>query len=153
VWKEACKRVFWLSYSLVLVDHSLTQTMDFSDLWKHCYRFPYASFHAVYTWLTAISSVTVSLHYLPRCLCSTVTYRAPIQWFHISNKPRLHTKKIHSYKNNTESLCYEQKHMNVLIWIETTMEYWFNYTSSSKLYLQRKLLTFGRPLCCSRRSS
>jgi len=30
-----------------------------------------------------LSAVTVSLRYLPRCLCSTVTCRAPIQWFQI----------------------------------------------------------------------
>jgi len=36
------------------------------------------------SWLTAISSVTVSLHYLPRCLCSKVTCRSPIQWFQIN---------------------------------------------------------------------
>jgi len=81
-WKEACIRVVW-SYSLGHIGCSLTQTMDFSNLWKHCYRFTHAPFHTVYNypWLTAISSVTVSLHYLPRCLCSTVTYRASIQWF------------------------------------------------------------------------
>jgi len=45
-------------------------TMDFSNLWKHCYRFTHASFHTVYnySWLTAISSVTATLHCLPRCL-------------------------------------------------------------------------------------
>jgi len=34
-----------------------------------------------YTWLTAISNVIVSLHYLSRCLFSTVICRTPIQWF------------------------------------------------------------------------
>jgi len=69
-WKEACIRVVWLSYSLGHVDRSLTQTMDFSNLWKHCYKFTHDPFHTVhnYKWLTAIKSVTVSLHYLPRCL-------------------------------------------------------------------------------------
>jgi len=35
-------------------------------------------------WLTVISSATVSLHYLARCLCSTATCRAPIQWSQIN---------------------------------------------------------------------
>jgi len=40
-------------------------------------------------WLTAIiSSITDSLHYVPKCKCSTVICRAPVQWF-----PRLDTKK------------------------------------------------------------
>jgi len=81
------------------------------------------------TWFTAVSSVTVSLHHLPRCLCSTVTCRA--QWFQINpeNAPKNYicTKK-------TETLCYEQKHMSVPVWIETTIEYWFNYSSTSKIF-------------------
>jgi len=36
VLKEACVRVVWLSDSLGQVDHSLTLTMDFSNLWKYC---------------------------------------------------------------------------------------------------------------------
>jgi len=73
--------------------------MDFSNLWKHCYIFTHASFHTVYnyTWLTAISSVTVSLHCLLRCLCSTVTCRGPPSV--ISNQLRLHTK-INQYSYN-----------------------------------------------------
>jgi len=64
---------------------SLTLTKDISNLWKHCYIFTHASFYTVHnhTWLTAISSVPVSLHCLLRCLCSTVTCRSPIQWFQI----------------------------------------------------------------------
>jgi len=76
--------------------------------------------------LTTISSVPVSLHYLPRCLCSTATCRAPIQWFQIN--PDYTTKKTYSYNKNPESLRYEQKHMSVLIWNETIMEYSFNHT-------------------------
>jgi len=65
-----CISVVRLSYPLGNVDHSLTLTMNFSNLWKHCYRFTHAFFHSVYnyTWPTPISSVTVSLHYLPRCM-------------------------------------------------------------------------------------
>ena len=85
-----------------------------------------------YTWLTAISSVTVSLHYLPRCLCSTVTCRTPILWFQIN--PDCTPKKTYSYNKNPERLCYEQKHMSVPVWIETTIEYWFNYSSTSKFF-------------------
>jgi len=40
---EACIRVVWLSYSLGHV----SLTMDFSDLWKNCYKFTHASFHTV----------------------------------------------------------------------------------------------------------
>jgi len=87
-WKEACIRVVWLTlrYSLEHVYRSLTLTMDFSNLWKHCYRFAHPSFHTVwnYTWFTAICSVTVSLHFLPWYLCSAVTCRAPAQWFQIN---------------------------------------------------------------------
>jgi len=37
--------------------HSLTLTMDFSNLWKHCYRFIQAfSTQNKTTWLSAISS-------------------------------------------------------------------------------------------------
>jgi len=38
----------------------------------------------------------------------------------------LHTKKTYSYNKNPESVCYEQKHASVLIWIQTRIEYWFN---------------------------
>ena len=106
-----------LSYSLSHVDHSLTLIMDISNFWKHCYSFTHASFDTVYNykWLTAIISVTVSLHYLPRLLS---VFNSHMQGSHsvISNKPRLHTRK------KTESLSYEQKHMTVLIWINTIIE-------------------------------
>ena len=162
--------------------------MDFSNSWKHCYRFIHASFHTVYncTWPTAISSVTISLHYLQRCLwmCSTVTCGACFQWFQINSDctpkqarirtmktgrslaggqwcpdpisclaPRLlHTSNIAFKKcwppcgfcppcckilatdlnKNPENLCYEHKHMSVLIWFKTIIKYWFNYISSCK---------------------
>jgi len=41
----------------------------------------------------------------------------------ISNKTRLYTKKSYSYNKNPESLCYEQRHMSVLILIETIIGY------------------------------
>jgi len=88
-----------------------------------------------------LSAVTVSLHYLPRCLCSAVTCRAPIQWFQIN--PDCTPKIPHSYNKNPESLCYEQKHMSVLIWTETIIKYRFNYSSSSKFSSAAKTLTSG----------
>ena len=91
-----------------------------------------------------MSSVTVSLHYLPRCLCSKVPYRAPIQWFQIN--PGCTPKKTYAYDKNPERLCYEQKHMSVLIWIETIIEYWFNYSSSSKFSSAVQTLTFAEEL-------
>ena len=33
-------------------NHSLTLTMDFSYLWKHCYRFTYATFHTFWNYVT-----------------------------------------------------------------------------------------------------
>ena len=57
-------------------------------------------------------------------------FNSHMQGFHsvISNKPRLHTKKTYSYNKNPKSLGCEQKHMSGFIWIETIIEYWFNYT-------------------------
>jgi len=40
-----------------------------------------------------LSAVPLFLHYLPRCLCSTVTYRAPVQIAH-------HNKPVLSYNEN-----------------------------------------------------
>jgi len=31
----------------VHIDHILTLTMDFSNLWNHCYRFTHPSIHTV----------------------------------------------------------------------------------------------------------
>jgi len=39
-------------------------------------------------------AVTVSLHYLPKCICSTVACRVPIQWFSI-NPDCIPPKKEH----------------------------------------------------------
>jgi len=105
--------------------------MDFSNLWKDCYRF----IMLLFTQCTSIrglllSAITVSLHYLPRCLCSTATCRAPIQLFQIN--PYCTPKKTYSYNKNRENMRYEQKHMTVLICIETIIEYWFNSSSYSK---------------------
>ena len=63
-------QVYSLGYSLGHVDHSLTLIMDITNFWNHCYSFTHASFGTVYnyTWFTAISSATVSLHHLPRQL-------------------------------------------------------------------------------------
>jgi len=85
-------------------------------------------------------SVTVSLHYLRRCLCTIVTYRAPIQWFQIN--PGCTPKKTYVYDKNPESLCYEQKHMSALFLMETIIEYWFNFSSLSKFSSAAQTLTF-----------
>jgi len=88
------------------------------------------------------------INYLPRCLCSTVTCRAPIQWFQINQD---YTKKSpYLYNKNPETLCYKQNHMRVLIWIETTIEYWFNYSSSSNFSSAAQKSNIGRPFRCSR---
>jgi len=73
----------------------------------------------------------------------------------ISNKPRLHNEiNLYSYNKNRSAsswsqwcpatpfkicapfscllFCYEQKNISVLIWFETIIEYWFNYSSSIK---------------------
>jgi len=44
----------------------------------------YSSRITIYVPYTAISSITVSLHNLPRCLRSTATCRVPVQWFEIN---------------------------------------------------------------------
>jgi len=48
--------------------------MDFSNLWKNCYRLAHASFYKVQICVAYPDQhVTVWLHYLPRCLRSTVS--------------------------------------------------------------------------------
>ena len=47
-------------------------TIDFSNVWKHCYRFTHASFQKVYMYV-AYRYQTISLHCLTRSLRSTVT--------------------------------------------------------------------------------
>ena len=144
------------SYLLGHVDNSLTPTMDFSNLWKHCYRFTHASFHRVqnYTWLIGISRFIVSLHYLPRCLCSTVTCRAPIQWFKINPDCTPKEKHIHTIK--TQKACVTNKNIWVCLF---EMKRWSNTglfiqsSSSSKFSSAPQTLTFGRPFCCARRFS
>jgi len=130
LWKESCISIVWLSCSLEHINHSRTLTMDFSNLWKHCYRFIHFSFHTLYnyTWLTAISS-----HCLAALPAKMSMWNSHMQGSHsvISNEPRLHTKKkkTYSYNKNPENLCYEQKHMTVLMGIETIIDTNFNYSS------------------------
>ena len=61
---------------------------------------------------TAIKSVTVSLHYLPRYLCPTVTCRAPIQRFQINPccTPKKHIRTI-----KTQKACVTNKNMQVCL--------------------------------------
>ena len=89
-----------------IVPTPMTLTMHFSNLWKHCYRLMLFFTQYQTTWLTAMSSVTVLLHYPPSCLCSTITYRGPIQWFQTNLEKH---QKTYSYNNNTESLCCTPK--------------------------------------------
>jgi len=62
------------------------------------------------------------------------------------------TEKSRTHNKNPESWHYDytNKNMNALIWIETIIEYWLNYSSSSKFHFAGQTLTFGRPFCCSR---
>jgi len=56
------------------IGHTHTNS-GFSNLWKHCYRLTNASFHKESMYLAYhYQRVTVSLHYLPRCVRSTVSW-------------------------------------------------------------------------------
>jgi len=68
----------------------------------------------------SLSAVSVSLHFLSRCLCSTVTCRAPIQWIQINpdSKPKKHIRAIKTHK-----ACVTNKNTSVPVWIETIIEY------------------------------
>jgi len=46
-WKEACISIVWLKLLPQLFTRSLTITMEFSNLWNHCYRFTHAFLHTV----------------------------------------------------------------------------------------------------------
>ena len=76
---------------------------------------------------------------------------ALIQWFQII--PDCTLKKTHSYNKIPESLCYEQKHTSVMIWIETIFKYRFNYSSCSKCSSASLPLTSGWHFCSTRRFS
>ena len=66
-------------------------------------------------WLTAISSVTVLLHYLPRCLFRRVAKHTGLPFSDLKQTEIAHQKNLYSYNKNPESLCYKQKHMSELI--------------------------------------
>jgi len=54
--------------------HSQSHTiMDFSNLWKHCYRLSHPFSHSIKLCGLPLSTVTVSLRFLPRWLRLTVT--------------------------------------------------------------------------------
>ena len=99
-------------------------------------------------WGLPLSAVTFQLYCLPRCLCSSHMKDSHSV---ISNKTRLYTKKTYSYNKNPESLCYEQRHMSVLILIETIIGYWFNDSSSSTFSSAAQTLTFGWPFLLLKR--
>jgi len=106
--------------------------MDFSSLWKHCYRFTHASFH------TYVTIRGLPLSAVSRCRCFTCQDIC-VQHSHVGfpfsdlkQTQIARQKNPYSYNKNPERLRYEQKHMSGLIWIKTKIEYWFNYSSSSK---------------------
>ena len=85
-------------------------------MWLYLYRYTllpvYSCFFSRskrYTWLTAISNVGVSLHYLPKCLRSKVTCRTPIQWFQINLD--LNTKSTHIRTVKTQKACVTNKNI------------------------------------------
>ena len=57
-----------------------------------------------------VCNITVSLQYLPTCLCSTVTCRIPIQWFKINSDC---TPKKHIPTIKTQKACVTNKN----IWV------------------------------------
>jgi len=98
VLKEAYIRVVWLSYSLGHIDHSLTLTKDFSNLWKHCYRGAHASFHTVYNYMCLIPLSAVSLS---RCISAKMSvFNSHMQGSHsvIWKKPTFHKEHIPALK-------------------------------------------------------
>jgi len=52
---------------------------------------------------------------------------------------------------NPENVCYEQKHMSVLIWFETIIAYWFNCRPPSKFSSATKTSICGRPFLLHKR--
>ena len=102
--------------------------MDFSNLWKHCYRYTHAFFHSI---KLSVAHRYQQCHCLAAFPAKMSVFNSHMQNVHsvISNKPRLHTKNnIHACNKNPESLYYEQEYMSFLIWTEMIIEYWFNYT-------------------------
>ena len=77
--------------------------MDFSNLWKPCYRFTHACFHTVQS--NAISShYLASLHYLPRCLRRAVTCGktpATVTW---SEDLEIFAVFCHAIKTNSRTI-------------------------------------------------
>jgi len=61
--------------------HSLTLTINFSKLWKTCYRFTHVFSHCIKLRALPLAAV-ISLHYLPRCLCSKLHAAKNLLFFH-----------------------------------------------------------------------
>ena len=106
--------------------------MDFSNLWNHCYRFTHVSFHTVACNNVAYAYGYQQCHCLAALPAKMSAFSSHMHRISDKNKRIAHQQNPYPYNKNPDSLCYEQKHMSVLIWIETIFEYWFNHSSSSK---------------------
>ena len=128
--KEACIRVVWLSYSLGVVDQRWIIVTDllFS--------------HSINEILRGLQLLALSCCITCQDVCVQQSH-AGLSFRDFKYTQVAQRKKTYSYNKNSESLCYEQKHMNVLIWIETINEHWFNYNSFSK-FSAAQALTFRR---------
>jgi len=84
--------------------------MDFSNLWKHCYRYTRTFFHSKKLYVA---------HRYQQCHCLAAlpakmsVFNRHMQDSHsvISNKPRLHTKKKHIRAIKTLKACVTNKNI------------------------------------------
>jgi len=109
VWKEACIGVDWFKlftrarWSQSHTNNGIFRLVESLLPVDSCFF----SRSKRYTWLTAISNVSVSLHYLPKFLRSKVTSRTPIQWFQTNLD--LNTKSTHIHTIKTQKACVTNK--------------------------------------------
>jgi len=75
VWNKAGTSVVWLSYSLKHIGHTHIHTSNGASKLAEALLEIYSSFfsHSIRTRAFPLSAVTAALHYLPRCLSSTLT--------------------------------------------------------------------------------
>ena len=75
VWKKAGTSVVWLSFSLKLIGHTYFHTSNEVFKLVEALLEIHSSFfsHSIITRAFPLSAVTAALHYLPRCLSSTLT--------------------------------------------------------------------------------
>jgi len=89
--------------------HNLTLTTEFSNLWKHCYRFTHTVL--LFTQFNAILGLPLSAcHCLAALPAKMSVFNSHMQGSHsvISNKPRSYTKNPYSY-NKTQKLVLRTK--------------------------------------------